>query len=826
MELRPYQIDAVSAVRDAMAEHRRVLLVSPTGSGKTACFSYIARGAQHKNKRVLILAHRRELIKQICTALDSWDVPHATIDAGSKHVPRANVIVGNVFTVVRRLDKIAPPDLLIQDEAHHFSDKNTFSRIAAAFPNARLLGVTATPVRADSQPLRGAFDSLVLGPSVAELTALGFLSPVEVYAPAKPDLSGVHSRMGDYVTAELAAAMDKPKLTGSAVKHYQKLCPNARALAFCVSVAHAKSVADEFNAAGIPAASVDGKMYEPLRDDVLNGLREGRIQVVTSCDLISEGFDAPAVECAILLRPTQSLGLYLQQVGRAIRISPGKTITTILDHSNSTATHGFIDEERMWSLDGIAERKKSGDKPPAVRTCPECLAPETRILYADMVWRPIGQARVGDKILAFDEHDCGEQSFARRLRETEIKSVWRRRGPSVKISAAGREIICSPNHKWLVRRHNRKWPQDNWRSADDIGMRERLLEIIPPRSFVESDDFQRGYICGMTKGDGTFRYIPENKGKPWRGRKPNYWRVAIQETDIAILKRLKNYFWYRGVYLVVKEYWRPRGAPLHHANMLKVEARSWPEMEIIASIINDERDTHDFMRGYISGFYDAEGSHSGTVRMCQKDVAVLDKIKAYADILGLPLLMEPKCASKSAVTLRLVGRPRIARSRRRNGVVEKLNFFTCITPALLRKIKADGAPFNPERIKIDSILPHEEMELVDIETGTGTFIAEGFATHNCFAAHRPAPICPRCQFVYPIQSRQVDQVDGNLTLVTDPKRIKMDELLAEPARAKEYEFMLRMARKKGYKDAWAWHVVAAKEAKRRMKRLSSGGGVS
>lgn len=356
-----------------MAAHRRVLLVAPTGSGKTQIFSYVAKGAREKNKRVLVLAHRRELIRQISDALNNWNVGHGLILSGSKRMPKDNVVLGNVFSVVRRVPLLAPPDLIIIDETHHLLPENTLGRVVAAFPAARLLGVTATPMRSDSRSLGDCFDVLVDGPSVAELTELEWLSPTEVYAPAKPDLTGVKTRMGDFNTTQLEAAMDKPKITGSAVSHYLKLCPNASAIAFTVSIKHAKDVAAEFVASGVSAASVDGGMSDTDRDAVLNGLRNGSIKVVTSCEILGEGFDAPVVECAILLRPTQSLGLYLQQVGRAIRVSPGKTRTIILDHSGNTLRHGFIDEPRAWSLEGLQGRKKT-DKPPSVRQCPKCFA--------------------------------------------------------------------------------------------------------------------------------------------------------------------------------------------------------------------------------------------------------------------------------------------------------------------------------------------------------------------------------------------------------------------------------------------------------------------
>lgn len=369
--LRPYQQADVDALREAMKIHRRVLLTEPTGAGKTTVFSYIARGAYQKNKRVLIVAHRRELIRQISTALSAWKAPHGIVMPGKSAMPSHNVLVGNVFTIVRRLERLKPPDLIICDEAHHLTPDTTFGRVAAAFPDARVLGVTATPCRSDGRGLKECFDVLIEGPSVAHLTELGFLTPTEVYAPSTPDLTGIHRRMGDYVVSELENAMT-PRITGSALKHYKKICPEARAIAFCVSVKHAKAVAAEFNANGVAAVAVDGDMHDLVRDDALNGLKEGRYKVVTSCDLISEGFDAPAVDCAILLRPTQSLGLHLQQCGRAIRTAPGKTKTIILDHAGNTALHGFIDEPREWTLEGV--KKQRGEKPPAVRTCPECFA--------------------------------------------------------------------------------------------------------------------------------------------------------------------------------------------------------------------------------------------------------------------------------------------------------------------------------------------------------------------------------------------------------------------------------------------------------------------
>lgn len=374
VQLRDYQERAIEGVRDSFRQgNKRTLLVSPTGSGKTLMFSYISAGMAKNDKRIVIIAHRRELIKQISGALKNVGVRHGILVGGSIGIPKANVIVASVFTLARRLARFPAPDLLIGDEAHHFTPDSTWGKVVKAFPKARVLGVTATPERLDGKGLGLLFDDMVMGPTVAELTEQGFLSPAEVYAPSKPDLSRVRTRMGDYVTADIEGEMDRPSITGSAVAHYTKLAAGRRAVAFCVSVKHAKDVAEDFRLAGYSASHIDGTMDDVERDGVLAKFETGEIQILTSCDLISEGFDLPAIEVAILLRPTKSLSMYLQQVGRAIRPSPGKEKTIVLDHCGNTATHGFIDEHREWELTADkARKKKDGEAAPAVRTCPSC----------------------------------------------------------------------------------------------------------------------------------------------------------------------------------------------------------------------------------------------------------------------------------------------------------------------------------------------------------------------------------------------------------------------------------------------------------------------
>jgi DNA repair protein RadD len=374
LKLRDYQTSAVAGIRTSMQSgHKRPLLVAPTGAGKTAMFSYIARGVATNNKRVLILAHRRELLKQISDALYAWGVGHGMLLGGQVGLPRSNVVVASVNTIVNRLRHFTDPDLIICDEAHHVTPDSMFGKVIAHFPRSLVLGVTATPCRLDGRGLGEVFDDMVMGPTVAELIALGYLCPVDVYAPSTPNLTGVKRRAGDYVQADLEAVMDKPTITGHAVEHYRRLALGKRAVAFCVSIKHAHDVAEEFRAAGFRAASVDGKMEDGDRDRVIDDFKRGKIDVLASCSLISEGFDLPDIECGIMLRPTQSVSLFIQQAGRIIRIAPGKQRAILIDHAGNTHRHGFIDTPREWTLDSAAEAKSgSGDAVPRVRTCQVC----------------------------------------------------------------------------------------------------------------------------------------------------------------------------------------------------------------------------------------------------------------------------------------------------------------------------------------------------------------------------------------------------------------------------------------------------------------------
>jgi len=378
-DLRPYQQAAVDGVRDSFRlGRRRPLLVAPTGSGKTVIFSYITASAAAKGNRTLVLVHRAELLEQCHRSLESMDVPHGLIASGLTPDRSQLTQIASVQTLVRRFDRVLPPDLIVIDEAHH-ATAGAWASVLAQYPNARVLGVTATPQRLDGKGLGQVFDDLIRGPEVTKLIDEGYLCKPVYYAPKTVDLTGVHMVAGDYNRAEVAERMDRPTITGDAVIHYRKYAEGQPCIVFCTGIKHAEHVAQAFNAAGYRFKVIDGTLAKGERARRVLDLSSGALQGLVSVDIVSEGFDLPCVSTAILLRPTASLSLHLQQIGRVLRPSPGKQRAVILDHVGNCRRHGLAEEVRDWSLDGIRKRGKRGpqDDVADTRQCPECFAVHT-----------------------------------------------------------------------------------------------------------------------------------------------------------------------------------------------------------------------------------------------------------------------------------------------------------------------------------------------------------------------------------------------------------------------------------------------------------------
>lgn len=370
--LRHYQTKALDDCRAAYARgHRAVLLQMPTGAGKTMTASTVVHGAAAKRNAVWWLCHRRELVEQASQTFYSLGIPHGTVQAGFVSDASALVQVGSIQTVAKRANYLPEPALIVFDESHHIGAA-TWDALFQRFPRAKVLGLTATPWRLDGRGLGNWFTSMVEGPATAELIEEGSLSPYRLFAPATPDLSDVATTAGDYQRGALAKAMDKPQIVGDAIGHYRRLCPGKRAVAFAAGVENSRHIVAQFLAAGISAEHVDGSMSTEERDAKVERFRRGHTLILSNSDLFGEGFDVPAIEAAILLRPTKSLSLYLQQVGRALRPCEGKAEAIILDHAGNSLTHGLPDDARPWSLEDRERRKRASPTEVPVRQCTEC----------------------------------------------------------------------------------------------------------------------------------------------------------------------------------------------------------------------------------------------------------------------------------------------------------------------------------------------------------------------------------------------------------------------------------------------------------------------
>lgn len=374
VELRPYQIDLVDKVRAALkGGARSVLVQSATGSGKTHVIAHMMAGILGAGQNVWLMAHRAELVEQADDVLKARKVRHGVMARGVLPTPGARAQVASVPWLVRRMKDYqgGTPPWAFWDEAHHCPAKS-WGAIFDQMLGALHVGFTATPLRLDGRGLGGQFDALVTGPSVKELIALGWLAKYKLFAPRGVTVKGLRTVAGDWVTSQLQALVDRPSITGSAVQQYRWHAAGKRALVFCAGRSHSKHVALSFQTAGIAAQHLDGDTPRAQRAQVLADFRRGKVKVLCNVDLFGEGFDLPALDCVVMLRPTQSLRLYLQQVGRAMRPEAGKEHAIILDHVGNCERFGRPDKDREWSLEGDAGTAGANERVTPDRICPFC----------------------------------------------------------------------------------------------------------------------------------------------------------------------------------------------------------------------------------------------------------------------------------------------------------------------------------------------------------------------------------------------------------------------------------------------------------------------
>tara|TARA_Y100000310_G_scaffold338249_1_gene427362 strand:- start:2646 stop:4061 length:1416 start_codon:yes stop_codon:yes gene_type:complete len=379
IELRADQDQFIEDIRKALRSNQAVLAQAATGFGKTICAAFMAKAVSDKTFDIMFSCHRQELIDQTSASFTEVGISHGFVAARYPFNPHARVKIASIPTLKNRLDQIAPPRLMLIDEAHHCTAAGWAMVFEWALAGgSKIVGLTATPWRLSGEGLDQFFTEMVQGASVAWLIEHGFLSDYRAFAPNTPDLSGVHTRAGDYVQREISDIMDDPVLIGDAVSHYLRHARGLKALVFCTSVRHSERVVGRFRASGVSALHLDGKTPSDERRKAIRAYADGHIDVLSNVELFGEGFDLSSlagkevpIECICLYRPTKSLSLYLQQVGRGLR--PKAKPAIILDHAGNMMQHGFPDDDFNWSLSAREKKRSNGkDASIAIRQCDHC----------------------------------------------------------------------------------------------------------------------------------------------------------------------------------------------------------------------------------------------------------------------------------------------------------------------------------------------------------------------------------------------------------------------------------------------------------------------
>ncbi len=451
--LRPYQLNMYNDIHKKWASgDKNVVAVLPTGGGKSRILSAIVR--DHKGASCTI-AHRQELVSQLSIAFARNGIRHRIIGPdkliriivtlhmrelnASFYDPSSLVSIAGVDTLVRRVERLesyAPRvTLWVQDETHHLLEGNKWGDAAKMFPNAKGLGVTATPQRADGQGLGrhhdGLFDSMVEGPNMRDLINSGFLTEYRIFAPPSDiDLSKVNvskvtgdynvNQMRDAVgNSSLIASDDKPSIVGDIVLHYKRIASGKLGVTFVPSVEQATRVAVEFNNSGVPAEVLSAKTPDLERAAIMRRFKNREILQLVNVDLLGEGVDVPAIEVVSMARPTASYGLYIQQFGRALRLLKGKTHAIIIDHASNVTRHGLPDAPKVWSLDRREKRSSQDDVEP-VRTCmnEECYSVYPRYLTVcpqcdTAVVKPTPAERSDVEFVDGDLYELDEETLAK-----------------------------------------------------------------------------------------------------------------------------------------------------------------------------------------------------------------------------------------------------------------------------------------------------------------------------------------------------------------------------------------------------------------------------
>lgn len=364
INLRPYQLALKNKAREAFKNNKRVILLAPCGSGKTVIASSIMQDAIKKGNKVWFIVHRSELMKQANDTLERYGIP------------KKNIEVYMVQSLAHKLDKIKEePNLIIVDECQH-SSSSTYRKIINQYPNAYILGLSATPTRLTGKPLGDIYETIISEVTAKQLIEMKYLADYSYYAPElNIDFNNIKIKAGDYDTEDVNRAMSKAKIYGDIIKTYKKLANNKKTILYCASIEYSKKMEKLFSENGYKIKHFDGTTPEKERQQIVEDFRNNKIQMLTNVDLIGEGFDVPDCECVLLLRPTQSLNLFIQSSTRCLRKNGDKK-AIIIDYVNNIQKHGLPTMDRQWSLDKKIKEydNENDDGTLRIRVCKECFS--------------------------------------------------------------------------------------------------------------------------------------------------------------------------------------------------------------------------------------------------------------------------------------------------------------------------------------------------------------------------------------------------------------------------------------------------------------------
>jgi superfamily II DNA or RNA helicase len=331
----------------------------PTGTGKTVVFANIVRREYAEGKRIIIVAHRLELMEQIYSRLkNDFDITAGIIKSGFSPDPNRAVQVASIQTLNRR--EFPDANLVIIDEAHHAPAK-TYRRLWSEYPQARFLGVTATPIRLSGEGFNDLFDTLVVSEPIDIFIKQGYLAKIKYFGnPAiKPDLTNVRIVEGDYDLVELSQVMRQETILANLIKSYTEFAKNKKIIVFATSIEHSLDIISRYQDNGFSAAHIDANMDKNTRAEILENFRRGELKILSNVNIVSEGFDVPDCDGVQLARPTKSLSLYLQQVGRCMRPSIDKEYGLVLDNVGLYEAFGSPRRTWPWSLTGAEQNSAS-----------------------------------------------------------------------------------------------------------------------------------------------------------------------------------------------------------------------------------------------------------------------------------------------------------------------------------------------------------------------------------------------------------------------------------------------------------------------------------